>query len=321
MEKEHEVMDEYQELVEKIDSNSPYHKKVSARKKWMSVPEMGALLGLKKTERYWLLHKNLFESKEIVGQLRINIESFEKWYANQVKYHKVTGEEPGKELKEWSFSIREIAELLEVNENVVYDLINREKIETVIIDYWTRVPKTAFWNWYKNQTKYQIREDREACRKLLEATISMPQMARLLGVERGVVYSILKSPKYGDIFETVMIADQKRITKESFQKFLDCQKRYQLDTANDYEELTMEENIALADFRRKKLFQTGERKSNGNLKYLTAEEAAMMAKVSRTMVIHWYQKGEFPVIYLGNRVRINRKEFESWLKKRERGEN
>ena len=36
------------------------------------------LLGLKKTDRYWLVHKNVFESKEIAGKIRINIASFEK---------------------------------------------------------------------------------------------------------------------------------------------------------------------------------------------------------------------------------------------------
>ena len=46
----------------------------------MTVPEMGKLLGLKKTDRYWLVHKNVFESKEIAGKMRINIASFEKWY-------------------------------------------------------------------------------------------------------------------------------------------------------------------------------------------------------------------------------------------------
>lgn len=43
----------------------------------MTVPEMGKLLGLKKTDRYWLVHKNVFESKEIAGKIRINIASFE----------------------------------------------------------------------------------------------------------------------------------------------------------------------------------------------------------------------------------------------------
>ena len=116
----------------------------------------------------------------------------------------------------------------------------------------------------------------------------------------------------------MVIADQKRITKESFQKFLNEQDEYQLDPSNDYEELSKEENIALATFRRKKLLETGNRRSNGNLNYLTPEEAAMMAKVSRSTVVNWYQQEEFPIIYVGNRIRIRRREFEKWLKERNR---
>ena len=126
---------------------------------------------LKKTDRYWLVHKNVFESKEIAGKMRINIASFEKWYANQIKYHKVTGEEPGKELKAWSYSV--------------------------------------------------------------------PEMARLLGLTRSQVYQILRNPKYSHFFETIVIAEKKRITKESFQKFLEGQDLFHLDPANDYEELAL----------------------------------------------------------------------------------
>ena len=32
-------------------------------KKWMTVTEMGNLLGLKKTDRYWLVHKNVLRQK------------------------------------------------------------------------------------------------------------------------------------------------------------------------------------------------------------------------------------------------------------------
>ena len=88
---------EYEELIKEVKANSPYKRLSSAKKKWMSVSEMGELLGLKKTDRYWLVHKNFFETKEIAGKMRVNIESFEKWYANQIKYHKVNGEEPGAE--------------------------------------------------------------------------------------------------------------------------------------------------------------------------------------------------------------------------------
>ena len=70
------------------------------RRSTMSVPEMRKLLGLKKTDSYWLVHKNFFKTEVIGGMMRIDLVSFEKWYANQVKYKKVDGEEPGKELRE-----------------------------------------------------------------------------------------------------------------------------------------------------------------------------------------------------------------------------
>ena len=81
--------------------------------------------------RYWLVHKNVFESKEIARKIRINIASFEKWYANQIKYHKVTGEKPGKELKSWSYSVKEVADLLEVDDYLVYDLLKKNQMEAL----------------------------------------------------------------------------------------------------------------------------------------------------------------------------------------------
>ena len=83
----------------------------------MSVPEMRKLLGLKKTDSYWLVHKNLFKTQIIGGMMRIDLESFEKWYANQVKYKKVGGEEPGKELREKSYSFKEAANILGIHDS------------------------------------------------------------------------------------------------------------------------------------------------------------------------------------------------------------
>ena len=101
-------MDDVEEIISKISEESPYKRRPTQKRTWMTVPEMGKLLGLKKTDRYWLVHKNVFESKEIAGKIRINIASFEKWYANQIKYHKVTGEEPGKELKSCPIPLRKL---------------------------------------------------------------------------------------------------------------------------------------------------------------------------------------------------------------------
>ena len=57
-----------------------------AKKKTMSVPEMRKLLGVKKTESYWLGHRNFFKTEIINGQMRVDLESFEKWYQNQTRY-------------------------------------------------------------------------------------------------------------------------------------------------------------------------------------------------------------------------------------------
>ena len=118
--KEVPEMDAVEEIISKISEDSPYKRRPTQKRTWMTVPEMGKLLGLKKTDRYWLVHKNVFESKEIAGKIRINIASFEKWYANQIKYHKVTGEEPGKELKSWSYSVKEVADLLHLPEEHLF---------------------------------------------------------------------------------------------------------------------------------------------------------------------------------------------------------
>lgn len=53
-------------------------------RKTMSVREMGQILGLGKTESYWLIHRNHFETTLVQGMMRVNIESFEHWYANQI---------------------------------------------------------------------------------------------------------------------------------------------------------------------------------------------------------------------------------------------
>ena len=50
----------------------------------MSVIEMGKSLGLGKTESYWLVHKEQFETRFVAGKMRVMVESFERWYANQL---------------------------------------------------------------------------------------------------------------------------------------------------------------------------------------------------------------------------------------------
>jgi len=102
------------------------------QKKTMSVREMGRLLGLKKVESYWLVHKEYFDTVLVSEKMRVVIESFEHWYAGQVKYRKVTGEPPGQRLRQESYSAQDMAALLGVSEDVAYYIINRYELPSLI---------------------------------------------------------------------------------------------------------------------------------------------------------------------------------------------
>lgn len=65
-------------------------------KKSMSVTEMRKLLGIGKTDSYWLVKKGYFETVIIAGKMRIMVDSFEKWYDNQLHYRKVDGTPQGR---------------------------------------------------------------------------------------------------------------------------------------------------------------------------------------------------------------------------------
>ena len=63
----------------------------------MSVMEMGRMLGLKKTNSYWLVKKHYFETIIVKGKMRVMVPSFEEWYQGQTHYKKVSC--PDKETK------------------------------------------------------------------------------------------------------------------------------------------------------------------------------------------------------------------------------
>ena len=110
----------------------------------MTVTQMGELLGLKRTERYWLLNKKVFETRSIQGKTMVDVASFEKWYA---------GEEPGLLINAATYSIHNISEILGISESRVYALIKREHLETVTVDFRMRVPRKAFNQWYSAQQR------------------------------------------------------------------------------------------------------------------------------------------------------------------------
>lgn len=292
------------------------------RKTTMPVREMREILGLGKTDSYWLLKKEFFDVVLVNGKMRVVIESFEQWYANQVKYSKVNGPPPGEQLKQKSYSITDLAAMLDVSDTTIYDLIKKGCFQTELVDYRTRVPKQSFDQWYASQSRYQTPADREKYRKLKEATISMPEMARMLGVTRESVYAIIHRDR--DAFEFVIIADRKRITKKSFQAWLHSReerKRSQPVEPQPTETVKAESAPKEAPPVKEKPVEVRLDKPSYSVK-----EAAILLELSQKVVYRMVQSGDLKALALDRQIRIRREEIFHWLYDRKsqsklRGEN
>lgn len=190
----------------------------------MSVPEMGKLLGLCKTEAYWLIKKNYFKTVTVGGNMRVMLDSFEDWYANQFWYKKVDGTPPGEELRKTTYSAEELGQLLGLRESTAYELIAKGHFEVIEILGKRRITKDSFQKWYDSQSDYLTVEDQERDAAIIASTYSMPELARLLGIHRQNIYNIAAK----GYFDIIKIGRQKRVTKESFMKWYQNQKRYKL---------------------------------------------------------------------------------------------
>lgn len=124
-------------------------------KKSMSVAEMRRLLGIGKTESYWLVKKNYFDTIVIFNKMRVMVDSFEEWYANQFHYKKVDGTPPGTKWRDTTLSVPELAELLGIHSATAYELVKRVHLETTIIDRRIRVNRDSFECWYNSQNRYK----------------------------------------------------------------------------------------------------------------------------------------------------------------------
>lgn len=276
------------------------------KKTTMSVLEMGRMLGLGKTDSYWLVHKQCFETVMVEGKMRIVIDSFEHWYANQVKHRKVDGPPPGEELRAYSYSPQEMAEVLGVKECVAYDIINRCNIETFEVDTWKRVRKDVFEEWYRNQSRYRTKEDRDRDEELEAASMTMPEMARLLLITRKEVYNILLTGKDRDQFEFVYIAGRRRVTKDSFERWYGGQSKYRKLCDRPSEEIREIERKQQEE--EKPRLKVDEGKSA-----FTLQEVSVLLDLTYNEVRRMVQRGEIDARKYGNKYLIPRDDIQWFL--------
>lgn len=192
----------------------------------ISVPEMQRLLGMKKVEAYWLVKQGHFKVILVGGKMRIMLDSFEEWYGRQFHYKKVNGPGPG-QLLPASWTVPEVANILGLNPSSVYELIkDHSPFKTFKVDGQIRVLKETFENWYQSQSHYKSRED-AAPQELLDATLSVGDVAKLLGIHRNSVYDMINRR---NLFTTVKANDKIRIYKDSFETWYKSQTRHTIAT-------------------------------------------------------------------------------------------
>lgn len=183
----------------------------------MSVLEMGRMLGLGKTESYWLIKKNYFKTILVGNTMRVMIDSFEEWYANQFKYQKVDGTPPGEELKKTTYSMEELGQRLGLKEATAYELVAKGHFDVVDVLGKRRVTKESFERWYASQTDYRTVEDQELDADIMASTYGLPEMARML--EHLFDHSHELTPKEKEIwmlFDRVDVAEL--LARDAFAK-------------------------------------------------------------------------------------------------------
>lgn len=123
--------------------------------KTMSVPDLMRILGLGKTSTYRLVNQCYFKTYVVFGKLRIDVESFEKWYASQFHYKKVNGERPGTDHIE-TIAPTTIAKVLGVSKSTAYDFLNNGEIEFIVVKGKRRVIRQSFEDWYASQNRFKM---------------------------------------------------------------------------------------------------------------------------------------------------------------------
>jgi len=130
-------------------------------KETMSVKEMAEMLGLCKSESYYLVKKNYFKVIPYYKGLRVDIKSFEAWYKTQFRYKKVNGEEPGEKYKDKTFSAKQVMAMLNCSAAHVFELIATNQFKSYNISGYARIDIASFQEWLSKQDKYPLKKRRK----------------------------------------------------------------------------------------------------------------------------------------------------------------
>lgn len=257
---------------------------------------MRKILGLGKTDSYWLVHQNYFETILVNGKMRVVIDSFEAWYAMQTKHQKVFGEAPGSKLHSQTYSAAEIAEMLGISKSQANVLVRKEKLPFIQVHRQFQIPKDAFEQWYASQRHYVKKKEKEA---LLDGSyMTASEMGWRLGIDRRNANNILAMDKGNSELEIITIGDRRYVKTSSFYRWLagqsDFKEKHQTSTP-----------------------RTQQRKSK-NPAYYTVDEVCRFYGLRPTEVYRKLECGSILGFRVGKLWRINKAEFDKQLGGRRR---
>ena len=86
------------------------HTLIRSEKDSISIPELRKMLGIGKTESYWLIQNRGIKTFQLRGCMRVRNKDFRDWYDNQTKHRLLQGPPPGRALQETSYSVRELTQ-------------------------------------------------------------------------------------------------------------------------------------------------------------------------------------------------------------------
>jgi len=96
----------------------------------------------------------LFKKFLVFGKIRIDVDSFEEWYASQFHYEKVNGERPGKNYGK-TIKPLTVAKVLGIPKSTANDLMNNGIVEFIWVDGHRHISRDSFEKWYASQDKYK----------------------------------------------------------------------------------------------------------------------------------------------------------------------
>lgn len=191
-------------------------------------------------------------------------------------------------IKAQTFSIPEVGRMLGVKKVESYWIVENRKLKTVMVRGHERVLKSAFWEWYDNQVRYQMVDGTPAGTKLRAMSYSITEAAEELGVSDCCIYELIKR----GALKTFEVDTVMRIKKEDFSAWYATQNHYR---------------------------NTADRKKDDELQAISYSlpDIRKMLGVHRNNVYSLLNspkcRGQFEFLTVGDQKRVTKASFDAWL--------